>query len=158
MASIPCSFLGGALRLPSIYYKSAVGVILLFAAFRLFHSAKAQDEKNIKRPPLFAALIAGAALGLLAGLTGTGGGIFLSPVLLLAGWSGVRECAGVSAAFVLVNSISGLAGNIASVRALPSEVFYLGAAAAIGGVIGSELGSRRLAPKMLQADFHVIPV
>ena len=87
---------------------------------------------------------------MLAGLTGTGGGIFLSPLLLLLGWASTRECAGVSAAFVLLNSIAGLAGNYLSVERLPTQVGALTAAAVVGGLIGSELGTRRLAPSAMR--------
>jgi uncharacterized membrane protein YfcA len=150
IASIPFSFLGGAIRLPSHYYRTAVGVVLLFAAVRLLFSAIKKDQPKTKRVPVLAALIAGAAIGFLAGLTGTGGAIFLSPLLLLAHWADVRECAGVSAAFVLTNSIAGLAGNLASVHSLPAQISYLAVTAVVGGIIGSELGSRRLAPVVLR--------
>jgi uncharacterized membrane protein YfcA len=156
VASIPLSALGGAIRLPGQYYKFAVGAILLFAAVRLIWSTAKKSEAPVVPAPRWAALFAGGLIGLLSGLTGTGGGIFLSPVLLLAGWSSVRVCAGVSAAFVLVNSIAGLVGNLASVAYLPSQVGYLAAAAAVGGVIGSELGSRRLAPKAMRYVLGVV--
>jgi uncharacterized protein len=87
----------------------------------------------------------GAALGLLAGLTGTGGGIFLTPLLILAGWGGTRYAAGASALFILANSVSGLAGAIGSAGALPVQQLplWLGAVA-VGGFTGSQLGSRHL--------------
>ena len=89
--------------------------------------------------------MSGAAIGLLAGLTGTGGGIFLSPLLLFTGWSGTRESGGVSAAFILLNSASGLAGNVASIGALPDDVWLWSGIVIVGGLIGSEIGSRRVA-------------
>lgn len=90
-------------------------------------------------------MTSGAVMGLLAGLTGTGGGIFLSPLLLFTGWSGTRESGGVSAAFILVNSASGLAGNFASIGSLPASVWLWACIVVVGGVIGSDLGSRRVA-------------
>jgi uncharacterized membrane protein YfcA len=150
VASIPLSFVGGAIRLPGHVYRIAVGVVLLWAAFRLVRTARKLHARKAKSAPLSAALVAGGGIGLLSGLTGTGGGIFLSPLLLLSGWADVRQCAGVTAAFVLVNSVSGLAGNIASVHHLPSEITYLAAIAGFGGLIGSELGSRRLAPTAMR--------
>lgn len=150
VASVPASTLGGWIQLPGQFYKVAVGIVLLYAAVRLIWSTARKSEAIVASAPLWAALFAGGLIGLLSGLTGTGGGIFLSPILLLAGWASVRECAGVSAAFVLVNSVAGLAGNLASVTHLPSQVGYLAAAAAVGGVIGSELGSRRLAPTLMR--------
>ena len=150
IASIPLSFIGGAIHLPGHYYRVAVGIVLLFAAVRLVISAAKKSQKKAIAVPLPAALLTGAGIGLLAGLTGTGGGIFLSPLLLLAGWAEMRVCAGVSAAFVLVNSVAGLAGNLASVNDLPPHITYLAVAAGLGGIIGSELGSRRLAPTIMR--------
>jgi uncharacterized membrane protein YfcA len=108
--------------------------------------------------PLWPAIAAGAAIGLLSGLTGTGGGLFLSPLLLFMGWAETRESAGVSAAFVLVTSISGLGGNLASVQHLPAQAFMWALAAGAGGVIGAELGSRRLAPATLRYVLAVVLV
>jgi uncharacterized membrane protein YfcA len=150
VTSIPFSFLGGAIRLPNHYYNVTVGTILLFAAARLIYSATRKHQAAPKPAPLLAALIVGAGIGLLAGLTGTGGGIFLSPLLLLANWAEVRQTAAVSAAFVLANSVAGLAGNLASMHYLPPQMPYLAVAAGLGGIIGSELGSRRFAPKVLK--------
>lgn len=90
------------------------------------------------------ALLVGAVIGLLAGLTGTGGGIFLSPVLLFAGWAGTRPTSGISAAFILCNSIAGLAGATFSWAELPNGLLLWLAAAALGGLVGTQLGSRVL--------------
>ncbi|MCC7475188.1 MAG: sulfite exporter TauE/SafE family protein [Pirellulales bacterium] len=150
VTSIPCSYLGGKLHLTDRSYKVAVGAILLFAAYRLAKSALKKLEDPVAAPPLAPALVAGAGIGLLSGLTGTGGGIFLSPLLILTGWADVRSCAGVSAAFVLVNSIAGLAGNLFAFNHLPSSVGYLALAAAAGGMLGAELGSRRLTPSIMR--------
>lgn len=92
------------------------------------------------------ALLFGAGLGFLSGLTGVGGGIFLSPLLLFLGWADVRKTAGVSVAFILVNSAAGLLGHLASVKNVPSEIIWWAPAALLGGLIGAGLGSRRLAP------------
>jgi uncharacterized membrane protein YfcA len=99
-----------------------------------------------RRIPRTLAVLSGAAIGLLSGLTGTGGGIFLSPLLLFTGWAETRETGGVSAALILVNSLAGLAGNLASVGALPPMWPMWAAVVALGGLIGRELGSRRVAP------------
>ena len=94
-------------------------------------------------PPLLPSLAWGAVIGLAAGLTGTGGGIFLSPLLLFAGWAGPRTTAGVSAVFILVNSAAGLAAAPGSIREVPSTLPLLALAALAGGLVGSELGTRR---------------
>jgi len=88
-------------------------------------------------------LIIGALIGFVSGLTGVGGGIFLTPILLLMNWTETKKAAGISAAFILVNSISGLLGNYSQVLQLPSSVWFWIIAAICGGIIGSTLGSRR---------------
>ena len=103
-------------------------------------------------------MMSGAAIGLFAGLTGTGGGIFLSPLLLFTGWSGTRESGGVSAAFILLNSASGLAGNVASLGALPSDVWLWTGIVIVGGLIGSEVGSRRVAVRTFRRLLAVVLV
>jgi uncharacterized membrane protein YfcA len=146
VTSIPLSFLGGAIQLPGYQYKLLVGIVLIFAAARLALAARKPNLSAVGPPPVLPALIVGAGIGLLAGLTGTGGGVFLSPILILAGWAEIRESAGVTAAFVLVNSLAGIAGNRANIVYAPPEIAYFAVAAGVGGLIGSELGSRRLTP------------
>src|SRR5437870_10860758 len=87
VASIPASYIGGSLALPDFLYKIIVGVVLLYSAARLFFSAATADTRKTKLVPVWIALLLGAAIGLLSGLTGVGGGIFLSPVLLLMNWA-----------------------------------------------------------------------
>jgi uncharacterized membrane protein YfcA len=133
--------------LPGYIYKPAVGLVLLYSAFRLVWSTVAgADEPTDKgiNIPTIPAVASGSVIGLLSGLTGTGGGIFLSPLLLFTEWAGTRPTAGASAAFILANSVAGLAGNFASVQNLPAAIPYWMAAAAVGALIGTELGSRRL--------------
>jgi uncharacterized membrane protein YfcA len=150
-ASIPLAYLGGALTLPPTIYKPAVGLILLLAAALLIRSPKAGEEQTPgRRVPLPAAFASGAAIGLLSGLTGTGGGIFLAPLLLIMGWSGARESAGVTAAFILVSSLAGLAGLLAGSTALPAALPLWAAAAVAGAFLGSGLGSRRLGSDSLR--------
>jgi uncharacterized membrane protein YfcA len=86
---------------------------------------------------------AGAAIGLLAGLTGTGGGIFLTPLLVLASWAGTRDAAGLSGAFILANSFAGLSGLLIGGMSLPSALPAWIAAVVAGGLVGSWLGATR---------------
>lgn len=145
VASVPASFIGGYVTLPGHWYKSLVGLVLLCAAVVLFRVAnKALEENETKAIPLWAALLSGTVIGLLSGLTGTGGGIFLSPLLLFMGWAETRSTSGLSAAFILVNSIAGLAGNVSSVGNLPSFIWILIPVVMVGGYIGSEYGSKRI--------------
>jgi uncharacterized membrane protein YfcA len=160
VASIPASFVGGTLVLPSNIYKPIVGVVLIVAAVQLFRSARQAGaaEQPPTQVPVLPALLAGGAIGLLAGLTGTGGGIFLTPLIILTGWAGARVAAGISAAFILANSISGLAGNIVMLGSLPTELpFWLGAVA-IGGLVGSELGARRFSTTNLRRALSLVLV
>ncbi|MDD1749387.1 MAG: sulfite exporter TauE/SafE family protein [Methanothrix sp.] len=144
--SIPFAFLGGMWRLPPATYRIILGLVLLFAAWRLAIRQSAHAPPTQKPIVLPAALVMGAAIGLLSGLTGVGGGIFLSPLLLLLGWADVRKTAGVSSAFILVNSTAGLLGHVESVRSLPHQILWWAPAVLVGGALGAELGSRRLTP------------
>ncbi len=155
--SIPFAFLGGSLTLPGTLYKQVVGIILLFSAYHIFRNALVNPPKT-KDIPVFLGIACGAAIGLISGLTGVGGGIFLSPLLLFMGWAETRQTSGVTAAFILVNSTAGLLGHWSSVRYLPESIAVWGIAAAIGGAIGSELGSRKLASATLRLLLAVILV
>lgn len=108
--------------------------------------------------PVAPAVASGGAIGLLSGLTETGGGIFLSPLLLFTGWAGTRPTSGASAAFILANSVAGLAGNYASVQNPPPEIPYLAVAAGLGGLSGSELESRRLGKAGIRRALAVVLV
>jgi len=147
IVSIPLAFLGGAIVLPGHTYKILVGVVLVYAAWQLWMSARLGDEiRTPREPPLAWAMAVGAVLGLLSGLTGVGGGIFLSPLLLILGWAGTKQTSATSAPFILVNSIAGLAaGFTMKSAALPSQIWILAAAVLVGGWFGAEYGSRRFA-------------
>lgn len=153
--SVPMAFVGGWIDLPAHAFKVLVGVVLLFSAFRFLFSGSAPDEVAGEPRPSVAIPI-GAGLGLLAGLTGTGGGIFLTPILLLAKWARARSAAAVSALFILVNSVAGLLGNIGSTRSLPTYSLFLAAAAVVGGAMGSHLGSRRLRPVAIRRSLALV--
>jgi len=158
VASIPAAFVGGAVMLPTRWYKIVVGVVLLYAAVWMFRSALRPISKETHSPPLWAALMAGLAIGFLSGLTGVGGGIFLSPLLLSMGWAETRATSGVAAPFILVNSIAGLLGHVASVSQLPPNVPVWGAAALIGGWIGASYGSKRAPVPVLRQLLSMVLV
>lgn len=144
VGSVPLASVGGAITLPAYVYETLVGVILLYTAYRLV-IATGKDAVDGVRVPLVPALLAGGVIGLLSGLTGIGGGIFLTPLLLMAWWADTRSAAATSVTFILVTSLAGLAGNVASVQNLPGSIPVLGVAALVGGFIGTEVGTRRLA-------------
>ncbi len=130
--SVPMAFLGGMMKLPITTYKIILGAVLIFAAWRLVVKPKA-NAGELKPVSVPRALGFGAGLGLLSGLTGVGGGIFLSPLLLFLGWADVRKTAGVSVAFILVNSAAGLLGHLASVKNVPPEIIWWAPATVAGG-------------------------
>jgi hypothetical protein len=148
LAAVPMAFLGGSLALPARAFQIAVGAALLLAAGWLLFKPDVRFDPVLPRRPV--ALGAGAAIGLFAGLTGTGGGIFLTPLLLVRRWAPARTAAAVTAPFVLVNSVAGLAGNLSVTRELPGVALPLAAAVAVGGFTGSWLGSRRLPQRWIE--------
>lgn len=151
LASAPAAFLGGLVKLPDAYFRPLLGVILLYAALRLAIGASRSDQRPTSPPGLPVALVVGALIGLLSGLTGTGGGIFLTPLMLLAHWATPRQSAAASAAFILVNSVSGLLGWLRSAQQVELPALpYWGAAALVGGYLGAHLGSRYLVPLTLR--------
>lgn len=140
LLAVPFAFLGGYVHLASPILKPLLGAVLLFSAARLFF--RNGDPSDLQPPPRPLALGAGAGIGFLSGLTGTGGGIFLTPLLLFCRWTYTRRAAATSVFFILVNSIAGLAGFISSGQAIPRQAWFLAPAAVIAGAIGSRLGSR----------------
>lgn len=119
-------------------------------------AAPADHGTGIRSPRLPLALAVGAAIGFLSGLTGTGGGIFLSPILILAGWANPRVAGGVSAAFILLNSISGLGGVATAGFQVPDELPLWVAVVFIGALAGTQLGTRQLAPLWLKRLLGVV--
>ncbi len=157
VTSIPASFIGGAIHLPSHIFKPLLGLALLCAAARVLLTSR--EEKNGAELSLPVAMVAGAGIGLVSGMTGIGGGIFLSPLILLLGLAGQRETSAVSALFILVNSIAGLAGHGGGLAAIPDFVPLLAVAALLGGTLGGATGSRILsAPAIARALTAVVAI
>ena len=157
--AMPAAFIGGGIHLPAIYYTSLVGLLLWLAAARLLRQPRELAYRPVHSPSLALTLPAGAVLGLLAGITGTGGGIFLSPLIILMAWEEPRHTSGVVSAFIFLNSAAGLAGNAASVGHLPPELPIFLAAVAAGAVIGTWLGVERLPrPWLLRALGAVLAI
>lgn len=145
LTSVPAAFLGGQIKLADNTYKMVVGLCLIYAAWTIFSQANKSDDILVKPVVKPVQLGLGAGLGFLAGLTGVGGGIFLSPILLHFNWEKTKVISGVAAAFILANSISGLAGVLTKSPSLPAGLIYWAVAAIAGGWIGAEYGSKRLA-------------
>lgn len=150
LAAVPMAYLGGLVTLPAVAYRPLLGVVLLYSAWR-FLARPLPGAEEARPPALPWLLLAGAGIGLLSGLTGVGGGIFLSPLALFLGWGRVREVSGVAALFILVNSLAGLAGFFTRHGlALPEGFPFWAAAVVAGGWLGASLGSRRLPVATLQ--------
>lgn len=154
LLSVPFAFVGGYLNLPTHIFKILVGVVLLYSAARFLFESVSDREPHEPSKPI--ALCVGAGLGLLSGLTGTGGGIFLTPLLIFMRWAKTKTASAVSALFILVNSISGLLGNISSTRQLPLFALPLVAAAVSGGAVGSYLGSRQFSPSFIKKLLAIV--
>lgn len=142
LLSIPAAYAGGYLQPSAGLLRILIGIVLLFSAARLFFRKSDPPETNPPSKPV--AVGVGAGLGLLSGLTGTGGGIFLTPLLLFCRWAPIKKAAAVSALFILVNSVGGLVGYFSRNHSIPTLGLYLAIPAIIGGTLGSYLGSRRL--------------
>lgn len=161
VTSVPMAFVGGRIHLPVTWFGVLVGVVLLFSAARLFMDTVQRDQSGriVKGPPpIWLAMLAGAGIGLLSGLTGVGGGIFISPLIVLMGWGTVRDSAAPTAAFILVNSVSGLLGLLTRQPTLPDALPYWVGAVIVGGLIGATLGARRLGSNGLRRALAAVLV
>lgn len=149
LGAAPLAFLGGAITLSGHIYRPLVGIILIAAALRLLWPKELTATRNPRPPHRVAAALTGAGIGFLSGLTGTGGGIFLSPLLIFAGWSTTRTASGIAITFILCNSSLGLLGNLASLQRLPPALpVYVGSVMA-GALVGTAFGTKRLPTPMI---------
>jgi uncharacterized membrane protein YfcA len=149
LTSVPLAFLGGHLTLPSHVFRPVVGVALLWAAVLLIWKPPRPEEETLNAPPAWASMLVGAGIGLLSGLIGIGGGVFLAPFLILRGWASAKVTACLSSAFILVNSLAALAGVFTHTQQIPAALPIWMVAVAMGGWLGSDLGARRLRPRVL---------
>lgn len=154
VASVPAALIGGLSATSDDLYRRMLGVALCLVAFALL--LPRQERESGRNPNLLAALSCGALIGYLSGLIGIGGGVFLSPLLILAGWATTKESLGISALFILVNSVSSLAGHLSSLSNLPSVTPWLAGAAFVGGIIGSGVASRWLVPHWLRKILVIV--
>jgi uncharacterized protein len=160
LASAPAAFLSAQVKLPKESYSMLLGIVLLVAAVGVFRHASradAEDQASSGRTvPWLAGLLVGAAIGTLSGLTGTGGAIFLTPLLLFAHWMPTREASGTSVAFVWINSLTGLAGLLHSGQSLPAMLPWWLGVVAIGALIGTQLGLKWLPARGLRRALGVV--
>lgn len=151
LGAAPFAFFGGSIQVPGEVYRPLVGAVLWLSAARLLWPREIRAVTNPHDPPILGGVLIGMGIGFLSGLTGTGGGIFLSPLLLFLGWSNPKVASGVAAVFILVNSAAGLSGNLASVQALPANLPLLAASVLAGAVVGTTLGIRFNAAVIVKA-------
>lgn len=150
---LPLSVVGGATHIPAWIYNPLVGALLLVAAWQMFRAARSGAARDISvpaHPPLGPSLLAGGIIGFVAGTTGIGGGIFIAPLVLTFGWLGMRQTAGLSALFNLLNSAAAFVGLWSTTPIFPHELPWWLAAAAVGGGLGAWLGAKHLAPTLLR--------
>ncbi len=150
--SIPAAFAGGSLALPGEVYRPVLGVLLLISAGYLIWGTVVDSESfanDRPRIPRVGSMGMGGMVGLLSGLTGIGGGVLLSPALLILRWTSIRRTSAIAGAFILFNSTAGLAGNLISFQTLPAVIPLWAGAVIAGGYLGSRLGAQWLMPKTL---------
>ena len=156
LASTPMAFVGGMISIDALAYRLLVGALLLFAAIRMLLITN--GVRHIQLPPLSLIVLVGACLGFVSGLTGIGGGVFLSPIVLIFGWCSMRQSAAVAAGFILLNSVGGLSGYLISDQSWPMGSAWLLIAAFIGCLVGAELASHRASSLTLQKLLAVVLV
>jgi len=149
IASIPLSFIGGLLVLDGIIYKKILGLLLIIPIVRfLFFKNPKIDET--KKTSLILSLLIGGSIGLLSGMIGIGGGIILSPILLLLKWTDQKQTAAISALFIFVNSLAGLAGQLTKGIHFSTDMFWYVIIAFAGGLFGAYFGALRFKQTILK--------
>ena len=141
--SVPMAYAGSFMTLDPTWYKRIVGICLLFAILRIVGAFNRQKTTETKELPIVIGLLIGAALGFLSGMIGIGGGIILSPIILLFNWGNLKETSAVSSLFIVVNSIAGMVGLSKQTINWPPQVFLWLTVAVIGGFLGAYWGSKR---------------
>ncbi|MBI3579839.1 MAG: sulfite exporter TauE/SafE family protein [Ignavibacteriales bacterium] len=158
LLSIPAAFVGGLLHIPDRTYFLILALVLLAAAFRLAISLPSSSEDPNKGVNFFASLGVGGGIGLLSGVVGVGGGIFLSPVLLLMRWADPKRTSAVSALFIVVNSLAGLGGRFLRGGLELGNFIPFIIAAFFGGIVGSYYGANKLSGLVLRRLLAVVLV
>jgi len=143
ISSIPLAFLGGMLEIDTTMYKKILAILLVFAILKMLN-VFGKENFHTKSVKLWQGLLVGGIIGFFSGLIGIGGGIILTPLILLLHWGKMKEAAAVSALFIWVNSASGLIGQFSSGVTFEKETFLLVVIALIGGLLGGYLGSKKL--------------
>lgn len=149
LASIPASFLGGRVHIDNALYKKVLGVLLLIPVIRFFFFSNT-DVKDMKPASNLLSIVIGSIIGFLSGMIGIGGGIILSPILLLLKWTDQKQTAAISALFIFVNSLSGLAGQLTKGIRFSADMFTYVVIAFSGGLLGAYFGALKFNQKILK--------
>lgn len=157
ISSIPLAFLGGTIELDASIYKKVLALLLVFAILKLLNLV-GKEVNTIRKVKLWQGLLVGGIIGFFSGLIGIGGGIILTPIILLLHWGKMKEAAAVSALFIWVNSASGLIGQWSTGITLGMESFLLVAVALIGGFLGAYFGSKKLNNRRLSYILAIVLV
>lgn len=155
VTSIPLAYIGGTINVETRAYKIVLGVLLLFAILKMLN-VFGKESEEVRKVELWQGLLVGAVIGFFSGLIGIGGGIILSPVILLLHWGKMKEAAAVSALFIWVNSAAGLAGQFSSGITLNSQSIVMVGLAVIGGFLGSYYGSKKMTNKGVRYMLAVV--
>ncbi len=148
--SIPMAFLGGYITLNPKYFKLIAGLFLVISAVLMMVRQNSRSGGSaIKKMPFHYGLGIGGAIGLISGLIGVGGGIFLSPIIINANWASIKNTSGISALFILCNSLAGLSGHLTGLNKIDQNIIYWIAAVVLGGLLGSHLGTVKLNSKII---------
>lgn len=150
LLSVPGAFIGGILRISALFYYLLLAGVLLYASYRLIRRSATLDEEPSVTPSFSIALGAGGGIGLLSGIVGVGGGIFLSPIMILMKWGTTKQTAAISAFFIVVNSVAGLAGRFVRGGLEVGPIWPFVLAAAVGGALGSYAGATRINARVLR--------
>jgi uncharacterized membrane protein YfcA len=142
LGALPFAFIGGGIQLPGAYYRTIVGIVLILSGVRMLWAMHIYAKHEVSDPPISLSVLLGAGIGFLSGLTGTGGGIFLSPLIIFLAWSDLRSASGIAAVFIFGNSLAGLLGNLTIVRSLPAELPIYIVAVMLGAIVGTTFGTR----------------
>ena len=148
-ASIPLAFIGGMITIEENIYKRVLGVLLLFPVIRFFFFKNVEDNE-LKSHNLTVAIVTGAVVGLLSGMIGIGGGIILSPILLLLHWTNQKQTAAISAAFIFVNSVAGLGGMLTRGISFTGDMVLYIVVAFTGGLLGAYFGAKKFNQDVLK--------
>jgi hypothetical protein len=155
IGSVPAAYWGGSMHLDTTLYKKILGVLLLLVTVRLFLRLKGSD-KPVHYPPTVISVLVGAVIGFISGVIGIGGGIFLSPVIILMNWGNTKEAASTSAAFILLNSIAGMLALSQKQVIVDPHIYIMGLVVLTGAFAGSYMGSRKLNTQWMNAVLGVV--